>query len=145
MSFNALLRLSEPTNPLEVRILGHRSTPPGVRATPVTCGLADLVKLEGSYEQIDKRLGTLEARLENGFNDLRAEIRLTDTKIEKLEQKIDVRLDKLERKIDSLAQQTDIKFDKLDRKINTRFSLITLLAALSWFCRFSAHSGLSDL
>ncbi len=84
------LVLSEPTNPLEVR----------------------MARLEGSYEQIDKRLSTLEARLENGFNDLRAEIRLTDAKIDKLEQKMDA------------------KFDKLDRKIDARFSLIVLLGGV---------------
>lgn len=99
------------------------------------------MRLEGSYEQIDKRLSTLEARLENGFNDLRAEIRLTDTKIAKLEQKFDTRFDKLDQKIDNFAQQTDAKFDKLtqqtddkfdklDRKIDARFSLIVFLGGV---------------
>ena len=95
------LMLSEPTNPLEVR----------------------MARLEGSYEQIDKRLSTLEARLENGFNDLRAEIRLADAKFDKLEQKMDAKFDKL-------IEQADIKFDKLDRKIDARFSVIASLGGV---------------
>ena len=34
-----------------------------------------MAKLEGSYEQIDKRIGTLETDLTQGLNDIRAEIR----------------------------------------------------------------------
>ncbi len=82
-----------------------------------------MARLEGSYEQIDKRLSTLEAHLENGFNDLRAEIRLADTKLDKLEQKMGARFD-------TFIQQTDVKFDKLDRKIDARFSLVALLGGV---------------
>ncbi len=34
-----------------------------------------MAKLEGSYEQIDKRIGTLGTDLTQGLNDIRAEIR----------------------------------------------------------------------
>lgn len=65
---------AEPANPLEARI----------------------ARLEGSYEQIDRRLGALEARVDSGFADLRAEIRAgrgeTDAKLDKLDAKIDSRL-----------------------------------------------------
>lgn len=70
---------TEPANPLEVR----------------------MARLEGSYEQIDKRLSTLETRLENGFNDVRAEIRAS-------------RVD------------TDAKFDKLEKNLESRFNLIAI-------------------
>lgn len=44
---------TEPANPLEVR----------------------MARLEGSYEQIDKRLTHLEARMDTGFAEVRSEIR----------------------------------------------------------------------
>jgi len=75
--------LPEPANPLEVR----------------------MARLEGSYEQIDKRLSTLETRLENGFNEMRTEIRAS-------------------------RADNDTKFDKLDKKIDARFNLIALLGGL---------------
>ncbi len=84
--------LPEPANSLEVRMAALRPTRAGA-------------SLEGSYEQIDKRLSTLEARLENGFNDLRAEIR-------------------------AARNETDAKLDKLDREIDARFSLIALLGGV---------------
>jgi hypothetical protein len=75
--------LPEPANPLEVR----------------------MARLEGSYEQINHRLSTLETRLENGFNEMRAEIRVSRT-------------------------ETDSKFDKLDKKIDARFNMIALLGGV---------------
>ena len=50
------------------------------------------MSLEGSYEQIDKRLSTLETRVENGFNEMRTEIRQTRTE---LDTKIDGRFNLL--------------------------------------------------
>ena len=64
-----------------------------------------MARLKGSYKQIDKRLSVLEARLKSGFNDLRAEIR-------------------------TARNETDTKLGKLDRKIDARFSLIALLGGV---------------
>lgn len=72
--------LPEPAHPLEVR----------------------MARLEGSYEQIDKRLSALESRLDSGFSEIRADIR-------------------------GLRTDTDSKFDAVERKIDGLRNLIFLL------------------
>ena len=64
-----------------------------------------MAKLEGSYEQIDKRLSSIETRLDSGFGELRGEI-------------------------SALRREQDAKFDKLDIKINRRFSLVVIVGGL---------------
>lgn len=81
---------TEPANPLEVR----------------------MARLEGSYEQINLRLSSLEAQTAEIRGDLRGLRADIDTKFNTLDQKIDA------------------KFDKLDRKIDARFNLIALLGGL---------------
>lgn len=70
---------AEPANPLEVQ----------------------MARLEGSYEQINLRLSSLEGQTAEIRSDIRG-----------------------------LRADIDAKFDKLDRKIDARFNLIALLGGL---------------
>lgn len=70
---------TEPANPLEVQ----------------------MARLQGSYEQINLRLSSLEGQTAEIRGDIRG-----------------------------LRADIDAKFDKLDRKIDARFNLIALLGAL---------------
>ena len=71
-------------------------------AEPASLLEARIARLEGSFEQIDRRLSTLGARVDSGFADLRAEIRAARSK-------------------------TGMKLDKLDTKIDNRFNIVTFL------------------
>ena len=66
-----------------------------------------LTRLEGSYEQIDKRLGDLNARMAT------------------LEERFDGRIDGLERRfdgrIDGLEQRFDSRMNGLEDRLDTRF------------------------
>lgn len=84
----------EPVSPLEVRV----------------------TRLEGLYEQINRRLSALETRFDSGFADLRAEIRASRSKT-------DAKLGRLDSKIDGLST----KIDKLEAKTDSRFNIITFL------------------
>jgi flagellar biosynthesis/type III secretory pathway protein FliH len=74
-----------------------------------------MARLEGAYEQIDRRLATVEGRLEN------LELKV-DAGFNRLDAKIDARFDALSGKIDSEIKRLDAKidsrFDALNAKID---------------------------
>ena len=78
---------------------------------------ARIARLEGSYEQIDRRLGTLEARVDSGFADLRAEIR-------------------------AARSETAMKLGKLGTKVDNRFNIITFLGFFIAAVQLAAALGL---
>ncbi len=79
---------TEPANPLEVR----------------------MARLEGSYEQINLRLTSLEG----GLN--------------RLEDKLETRFSHLEGNINRLEDKLESRFDRLDRKIDVRFNVLAWLS-----------------
>jgi len=70
-------------------------------AEPASPLEVQMARLEGSYEQINLRLSSLEGQIAEIRGDIRG-----------------------------LRADTDTKFDKLDRRIDARFNLIALLGAL---------------
>ena len=95
---------AEPANPLEARI----------------------ARLEGLYEQIDRRLSVLKARVDSGFADLRAEIRAGRGETDK----------KLDR--------PDGRIDKLDAKLDSRFNIVTFLGFFIAAVQIATTLGLFD-
>lgn len=79
---------TEPANPLEVR----------------------MARLEGSYEQINLRLTSLEG----GLN--------------RLEDKLEARFSHLEGNMNRLEDKLESRFDRLDRKIDVRFNVLAWLS-----------------
>jgi hypothetical protein len=84
-----------------------------------------VARLEGAFEQIDRRLGAVEGRLET--IDQKIEIRfealerkLTD-KIDGLDRKLTGRIDGLDRRIDGLDRKIDALDLKFDSKIDGNF------------------------
>jgi len=49
--------------------------------------------VEGAYEQIDKRLESVEHRMENGFAELRTRVGHVDHRIDGLEQRLSQKID----------------------------------------------------
>ena len=75
-------------------------------AQPVEIRMA---RLEGAYEQINERLGTMEARIDNRFNGIEARL-----------------------------NNHDARFDALDRKIDSRFGQLLVVVMTSWVTTIGA-------
>jgi Skp family chaperone for outer membrane proteins len=77
-----------------------------------------LARLEGAYEQVDRRLTAIDARLET------------------LDRKIDVKIDALEAKvtgkIDALDAKLDRKFDDFTKRTDTTQWRTTWLILTTW-------------
>lgn len=68
---------------------------------------ARMARLEGAYDQIDKRLATVEGRLAN-----------VEAKIDRVDAKIDMRFDALRGEITGVDGKIDMRFDALNGKID---------------------------
>jgi tetrahydromethanopterin S-methyltransferase subunit G len=75
---------------------------------------ARMAHLEGSYEQINHRLGTVETRLSN-----------LETKVDNLSDRMDGRFDRIE--------------NRLDRRINFLYGLIVVSIMIPLVSRFAIH------
>ena len=67
-------------------------------------------------------LGELRAdvrHIQSDVTDIKAEIRITNKRMESLEEKVDTKLEKIDQKIESLRKETGEKIDKLDTKIES--------------------------
>lgn len=90
----------------------------GTEATDVR-----LARLEGAYEQIDKRLGTIESRLavleskmDGGFARLDAKM---DAGLARLDAKIDGKIDSLASEFREAVARTNARVDSLGARLNT--------------------------
>lgn len=62
-----------------------------------------LARLEGAYEQIDRRLGTIEDRLVRLETKVDAGFARADARMDALAERVNVRIDELERRLTSPA------------------------------------------
>ena len=106
-SFDAVVRLRVAGNSLGI-----------VSSTPLEVRMG---RLEGAYEQISKRLDSIEARLDR-----------FDAKIDCRFDEVDARFERLEAKSDRKFDGVDRKFDAVRSEMTTQFRSIVALIFGTW-------------
>ena len=97
---------TEPANPLEVR----------------------MARLEGSYEQINLRLTSLEGGLNRLEDKLEARFNHLEANMNRLEDKLEARFSHLEGDMNRLEDKLETRFSHLDRKLDVRFNVLAWLS-----------------
>jgi outer membrane murein-binding lipoprotein Lpp len=79
---------------------------------------------DARLDDLNGRVGDLGRRMDNGFNQIHADIRAldakVDSKIDGLDSKVDSKIDGLDSKIDGLDSKIDSKIGGLDAKVDSK-------------------------
>lgn len=78
---------------------------------------ARIARVEGSFDQVNERLGSIERRLDAA------------------EQRVAMRFDRLDRRLDSSDQLNESRFDRIDRRfdgVERRFNWLTGIMVGTW-------------
>ena len=82
---------------------------------------ARIARLEGGYEQISERLGSIDAR-----------ITALDEKVDRRFEAVDRRFEEMEQRFDRRFEAVDSRFDRLDRKLTgTIFACLSANAVIA--------------
>ena len=89
-------------------------------------------RLEGAYEQVDKRLDDLQQSMTSLRGDVNTRLASTEAQVIALRNEVDSRLASTEAQVIALWNEVSSRFESLEGQVNGRFNQLLILVGGSW-------------